>query len=330
MTLNFRDAVSVRFYLTIAFAFVPLHFGVPLLLLLFLNRLNIDNNDPVGWLAAGSWFTLICLVHIFDLSGLYRLNNEKATAVSCIVFDPEYLLITGHEGFQLHYPRKDRYLSKEARPGRIGRTSHYLIIHAFGKKEAEFFIGFDEEETDKAVAAFEATMHYNGHAAWGEAQKAWPPGPGEDYFPLPALGWIVFALCMSVGAFFVNVFFVNTLSDPSQKVGVTLTAIWLLLTTGALCSIKKVLTRATGMWIGETSLRVRHANGKTVEYPYERYAFDKEWVAQHRGAPVLVLQVLQDGKIIKRFALGSEERSAALLETVFSKLSARREEALNK
>jgi hypothetical protein len=255
----------------------------------------------------------------FDWLGIQRMSGEKSLSVSRIDFEPEYLRITGHKGWQFHYARQDISLSKEALAGKNDRIPYYLIIRNVEEKhEDAFFIGYDEENVNEVLAAFTAT---SGSSRLSEAPV---PTLWKDYYPLPA--YHVAILFFSVFVVLFVMICLNGFSKPDCKDEGVRVALAFLATTGLVWLIIKHLTRVTGIWITETCLRVRHAHGKTVEYPYACSGFDKKRITV-RGQSDFILQARKNGKRIKKFRLGGDE-DRAMVETIFRKLTTARQEAL--
>jgi len=322
MTLTFRDSVTARLYCAAAFAGGILIFGPALLLMLipqdlglYLDKYSVESS-LMGLVLL---ITSLALALHFDWLGIQRMSRERSLSVSCIDFEPEYLRLTGHKGWQFHYARQGMSLSKDALAGKNGRTSYYLIIRVVEEKqEGTFFIGYDEKKVDDILATFTAT---SGSMRPGKTSMAtlW-----EDYFPLSA--YHVAALFFGVFVVFFDVLCLNGFSNPDHKDAGVWLALAILATTGFIWLMIKHLTRATGIWIAETCLRVRHAHGKTVEYPYACHVFDKKWITG-KGQSTFRLQVWKNGKCIKKFGLGFDE-DGVMLEMVFRKLTTARQEAL--
>ena len=317
MTLTFRDAVTVRLYLATAFALGTLAF--PGLLLLLISRyMDVNTYSTVFLVAAGLWlvFFLVAVLH-FDWFGTQRMGYEKSLSVSRIDCAPEYLRLTGHTGWQIHYDLQGMSLSKEAYIGRNGNVSYYLILLA-GPEEQEdmFFIGYDEEQVDAILA------DCTPGGSSGQLGTTPEPVPWEAYLPLPAYHMAVllfsgFIVC--IDSVLVNGFWKHGHS-------VIFAALAFLATTGGVWLILKHLTRETGVWITETCLRVRHAHGKTVEYPYACHVFDKK-LTTGQGHTAFIVQVWKHGKRIKKFQMGSNENTF-LAEILFRKLTTARQKAL--
>jgi hypothetical protein len=323
MTLTFRDSVTARLYLAFVFAMGTWIFGPLISLLLIFRHLDLDTYSLGTLMGLGLWIALITLALHFDWLGIQRMSEEKSLSVARIDFEPEYLRITGHKGWQLHYARQGMSLSKEALAARKGRTSYYLIIRGVEEKQEDaFFIGYDEEKANDIPAAFTKT---GGSHRPGEA-----PAPGEEYFPLPAYPYHVATLFFSVIVVFFDVICLNGFSNPDWRdEGIRLAAfavLAFLATTGLVWLIIKHLTRVTGIWITETCLRVGHAHGKTVEYPHTCYVFDKKRIS-FRGQSSFILQAWKNGKRIKNCRLGGDEERA-MLEMIFRKLTTARQKAL--
>lgn len=321
MTLTFRDSVTVRLYLTSVLGGGTLILGPLIALLLIFQHLGLDT-DAYSFetlMGLGFWIALLALTLHFDWLGIQKMDREKSLSVSRIDFEPEYLRLTGHKGWQLHYARQGMSLSKEALTGKNGRTSHYLMIRVIEEKQEDaFFIGYDEEKMDNILAVFTTT----GDSI--QPDKTSMATLWEDYFPLPA--YHVAVMFFSVFVVFFDVLCLNGFSNPDHKNEGVWLALAILATTGLMWPIIKHLTRATGIWIAATCLRVRHAHGKTVEYPYARYVFDKKWITG-KGQSTFRLQVWKGGKCIKKFGLGFDE-DGGMSEMVFKKLATARQEAL--
>ena len=320
MTLTFNDSVTVRLYLTGAFVTGTLIFGPVISLTLIFRHLGLDTDaySLETLIGLGLWIAILALALHFDWLGIQRMSKEKSLSVSCIDLEPEYLRLTGHKGWQFHYARQGLALSKKE-AGRNGRTSYYLRIGVIGEKqEDEFFIGYDEEKVDDILTAFTTT---GGSIQLGKTSTVtlW-----EDYFPLPA--YHVAVLFFSVFVVFFDVLCLNGFLNPHHKDEKVWLVLAILATTGLTWLIIKHLTRAAGIWIAETCLRVRHAHGRTVEYPYACHVFDKKWITG-KGQSAFRLQVWKNGKRIKKFGLGFDE-DGVMSEMVFRKLTTARQEAL--
>jgi tetratricopeptide (TPR) repeat protein len=171
----------------------------------------------------------------------------------------------------------------------------------------------------------------DGNVASEEQKKAQPSGMRETFFPLPtntgavllvsAAAALLTAAC--VGAL-LDFFETKSLSPADLIIG----GFWLFMIAIAILLIKERMTQATAIWITETCLRVRYANGKTAEYPYDRYGFAKQWQGRISSQDAtLYLEIWQDLKRIERFELGDNTGEEAALETVCRRLFAAQKRA---
>lgn len=324
MTLTFRDSVTVRLCLTSVFAGAALIIGPIGLLILSFQYLGLTGSSLATLIGLGVWIALLAVALTFDWFGVQRMGKEKSLSVSRINFEPEYLRLTGHTGWQFHYARQGISLSKETRTEKNGKTSYYLMIRAVEEKQPDvFFIGYDEKEVDGITATLTAT---DGSSRLGEPPA---PTPWEDYFPLPA--YLVAVLLLSLCAVFIDVLCVNGFLSPGCKNDgirlATFAGLGFLATAGSVCLIIKHLTRATGIWITETALRAGYTHEKTVTYPYACHVLDEKWITG-RGQSACILQVWKNGKRIKKFQLGGDE-DRVVCEMVFRKLTTARQKALH-
>jgi hypothetical protein len=270
----------------------------------------------LGMLKGGGEKSLLASLAGFDWFGMKRMSGEKALALRRIDFAPEYVRLTGHAGWQFHYPREGMRPIKEVHPLRRGKAAYYLALQSLEEQRADapvtgehaendaFFIGYDEGEADTVIRAFATTDDLSGP---GELSAL---SAREDFFALPSSwAWIpVFGLAVAlITALAVNGWQTFVVDGHS---GFAVWAIlWFSLTAAYLWLLIKHLTRATGMWIAEDCLRVRHAHTKICEYPYACCVFDKERT-EVRDAVNFYLRVWKDKKRTGKFLLAMHGNQA--------------------
>ena len=153
MRLYFSNVVGPRrFVVGAMFIFLTI-FGLPVGLseLLRFFGFSLDTVWPVVLVLGLGWLLPVLK---YDLLGLRRMDREKAQAASAMEIGPDRLTIMGHSGFTRSYSREDLRLTKELRPAGIGRPACYLVIRSGEDAPAEFFLGYDEEDGDRAIRAF--------------------------------------------------------------------------------------------------------------------------------------------------------------------------------
>lgn len=191
MKLYFSNVVGPRrFVVGAVFIFLTI-FGLPVGLSELMRFLEFPLSKDSSWLVVlvlglGWLFPVLK----YDLLGLRRMDREKAQAASAMEIGPDRLTIKGHSGFTRSYSREELRLAKELRPAGIGRPACYLVIRSGEDAPAEFFLGYDEEEGDRAIRAFEevenplarrnSSPESSEAAAPLLAPRAAPPGTRSD------------------------------------------------------------------------------------------------------------------------------------------------------
>ncbi len=346
MKLSFDDDVGPRIFLLNALQAVGIVIAAPVAFFKLSQTiapwLSVTSKDELSGItiiitvsAVALWFFLN---RKFDLLGLFRMSREKILSVAGIEFEPEKLLIRGHQGFLRTFPRQGLVLTKETRSNRFGRPSCYIIVQPAKGERAEFFIGYSEEETAAVLKAFaetdprQAPMEMRADfsslfetqtlpeedapaslstVSVPEKDKSMPPKVKARelaYFPLETSPFWLVLFTLAI-AWLLCQFTIEKIFFSQEKFALWATLTLMVVSGGmaALCvsMLLSFIKDPIGASITPACLRVKYKFGKNIEYDYTRYNFAQNFLVDPSNMHATYrIIILRDGNQVDTLRFG--------------------------